>query len=143
MNPLSRVLLVEAGRKLLEKSIIETGQKCTDRGLCVGLIGATRRGCLYTDYAFRDSMEEGLPSPVLFGYTLPNSPLGEAAGQFGLTGPVYALFDEEDPLKKAEEEAKKLLVFQPELSLMLACEFEHIETQQGVELLVNLTIVEK
>lgn len=143
MDPLSRVLLVEVGRILLEKSIIETGQKCTDRGLCVGLIGATRRGCLYIDYAFKDSMEEGLPSPALFGYTLPNSPLGEAAGQFGLTGPVYALFAEENPLNRAEEEARKLLFFQPELSFMLACEFEHRETMQGVELLANLTIVEK
>ena len=145
MNPLSRLLIVEVGRLLIEKNILENGQKCSDIGLAVGLIGATNRGSLKTDFDFLTTMEEsGLASPALFGYTLPNIPLAEAAGQFGLTGPVYAIFDTIHPLETAELEARQLLSYHSELSLMLACEFDHIDTQIGSErLVINLTIVEK
>ncbi|PHR30239.1 MAG: hypothetical protein COA36_02320 [Desulfotalea sp.] len=149
MNPLSRLLIVEVGRLLIAKGLITSGQKCSDRGLTIGLVGATSRGSLRTDVDFIASMEEGagLASPALFGYTLPNIPLAEAAGQFGLTGPVYALFDTLKPFEKAELEARYLLSYHSELSLMLACEFDHLsgrEARGGVEkLLVNLTIVEK
>lgn len=145
MNPMSRMLIVEVGRLLLDKKIIESGEKCSDIGKTVGLIGATTRGCLKTDYDFLASMDDatGLASPALFGYTLPNIPLAEAAGQFGLTGPVYALFDTEKPLEKAKQEAQSLLTYHPELSLMLACEFDHLETPGSADtLLLNLTIVE-
>jgi len=86
----------------------------------------------------------GLASPALFGYTLPNIPLAEAAGQFGLTGPVYAFFDIIHPLEKAKLEARQLLTYHPELSFMLACEFDHLEAQDVEQsTLINLTIVEK
>lgn len=152
MSPLSRLLIVEVGRLLIEKGIITSGEKCSERGLTVGLIGGTRRGSLKTDYDFLASMEgeAGLASPALFGYTLPNIPLAEAAGQFGLTGPVYALFDTVNPQEKARLEAKHLLSYHAELSLMLACEFDHLSLFPGQgakneeeRLLVNLTIVEK
>lgn len=146
MNPLSRILIVEVGRLLIQNGRIESGQKCSAQGLTVGLVGGTRRGCLQTDCDFLDTMTTapGLASPALFGYTLPNIPLAEAAGQFGLTGPVYAIFDTFQPLEKAKLEAGQLLTYHPELSFMLACEFDHLEAQDGEQsTLINLTIVEK
>ena len=146
MTTLSRILIVEVGRLLIERGVIRSGQKCSDKELTVGLVGATRRGCLQTDYDFLATMNDGagLASPALFGYTLPNIPLAEAAGQFGLTGPVYAIFDTVNPLEKAKREAQQLLSYHLELSFMLACEFDDFEGQNGgVSPLINLTIVEK
>lgn len=146
MTTLSRILIVEVGRLLIERGLIRSGQRCSDTDLTVGLVGATRRGCLQTDYDFLATMNDGagLASPALFGYTLPNIPLAEAAGQFGLTGPVYAIFDTVRPLEKAKLEAKQLLSYHLELSFMLACEFDDFKGQDGGESpLINLTIVEK
>lgn len=145
MNPMSRVLIVEVGRMLRRQNIIGQGDRCSTLGVAAGLIGATKRGCLKTDYDFLDSIDDtsGLASPALFGYTLPNIPLAEAAGQYGLTGPVYALFETEDPFEKAVQEAQTLLQYHSELSLMLACEFDHFETPAANDtLLLNLKIVE-
>jgi 3-oxoacyl-(acyl-carrier-protein) synthase len=141
MTPLCRLLLVKIGLLLQEKHIMEKGQKCSDLGLKVGLIGGTRRGSLHTDQAFIRTMENGpgLASPALFGYTLPNIPLAEAASQFGLIGPVYALLEASKPLDSAISEAKRLLLSQKELSFMLACEFDHYEDVFKV----NLTLVGK
>ena len=55
----------------------------------IGIIAASRYGCLATDIAYLETMmSEGgkLASPNLFAYTLPNCFLGEAALRFGLTG---------------------------------------------------------
>ncbi len=113
----------------------------------MGLIGGTKRGSLHTDRAFITTMADGpgLASPALFGYTLPNIPLAEAAGVFGLVGPVYAVFDEDNPLKCAEDEARRLLTMQKQkdLTLMLACEFDHYSDDKGKDVLsVTLTVVE-
>lgn len=145
MTPLSRLLIVETAQALYENAILARGQRFCDLGKNVGLLGATRRGSLHTDLAFIGTMGEGagLASPALFGYTLPNIPLAEAAVAFGLTGPVYALFDNETPLKSAESEARLLLMMQKDLDLMLACEFDHyIDSGQHEELSVTLTVVE-
>lgn len=146
MSLLSRILIVEVGRLLIAKGVIVSGQKCSDKDLTVGLVGATQRGCLQTDCDFLATMEDGagLASPALFGYTLPNIPLAEAAGQFGLTGPVYAIFDTVNPLEKAKCEARQLLSYHPELTFMLACEFDYFEARDGGQSpVINLTIVEK
>ena len=145
MSALSRLLLVETGRVLRAEKNIEPGQRLTDLGKKVGLIGATRRGSLYTDEAFIRSMEcgQGLASPALFGYTLPNIPLAETAVAFGLIGPVYAVFDVEDPLKSAEKEARNFLRMQSDLDYMLACEFDHYQPKgQQEEFTVTLTVVD-
>lgn len=144
MTTLSRVLIVEVGRLLQKEGIIMGGERCDGKKLCVGLVGGTRRGSLHTDFAFKKSMEAGvgLASPALFGYTLPNIPLAEAAGHYGLTGPVYAIFDDKEPLAAAVEEARQLLYGIEEISLMLACEFDHyIVEDRGELLLVNVQIV--
>ena len=55
----------------------------------LGIIAASRYGCLQTDLAYLQTLlpQQGkLASPNLFAYTLPNCFLGEAALRFGLTG---------------------------------------------------------
>ena len=144
MTPLSRLLIVETARILQHHGILACGQRLSDMGKKVGLIGGTRRGSLHTDLAFITTMAAGpgLASPALFGYTLANIPLAEAAVAHGLTGPVYAVFDAETPLKSAQDEAHRLLSMQNDLDLMLACEFDHYEhTGQQEELSVTLTVV--
>ncbi len=60
----------------------------------IGIVGTSREGSLRTDIEyFKDYLSSGrtLSRGNLFIYTLPSSPLGEAAIHFGLTGPlVYA-----------------------------------------------------
>ena len=55
----------------------------------IGIVAASRYGCLQTDLAYLDTFipDAGkLASPNLFAYTLANSFLGEAALRFGLAG---------------------------------------------------------
>lgn len=127
MTPLSRLLIVKTAQQLYSHGVLAPGQRLSDLGKNVGLIGGTRRGSLHTDQAFIETMAAGpgLASPALFGYTLPNTPLAEVAVMFGLTGPVYALFDIETPLVCATDEARMLLAMQNDLDFMLACEFDH------------------
>ncbi len=146
MTLLSRLLIIETGRILQESNKLEKAERLCDKGLTVGLIGATGRGSLYTDQAFKETMQAGpgLASPALFGYTLPNTPLAEAAVFYGLMGPVYALYDEcDNKLEVAEKEASRLLVMQQELDFMLACEFDHYyakERQEKLSVTLNVII---
>lgn len=60
----------------------------------LGIVAASRYGCLPTDLAYLQTMlpDHGkLASPNLFAYTLPNCFLGEAALRFGLTGNTLVL----------------------------------------------------
>lgn len=67
-----------------------------------GIVASTRAGCLLTDIEYYDtvlSQGKGPPSPNLFSSTLPTCFLGEAAIQFGLTGPTLVVNDpDEDAL---------------------------------------------
>ncbi|HSQ15825.1 MAG TPA: beta-ketoacyl synthase N-terminal-like domain-containing protein [Candidatus Binatia bacterium] len=61
-----------------------------------GLVASTRAGCLATDIEYYDTVLPeggGVPSPNLFSSTLPTCFLGEAAIQFGLTGPTLIVND--------------------------------------------------
>jgi 3-oxoacyl-[acyl-carrier-protein] synthase II len=61
-----------------------------------GIVASTRAGCLATDIDYYDTVLPdggGLPSPNLFSCTLPTCFLGEAAIQFGLTGPTLIVND--------------------------------------------------
>jgi len=145
MSPLSRLVIVEVGLLLQGGGRLEQGQRMSDLGHKVGLVGGTKRGSLHTDQSFIASMAEGpgLASPAVFGYTLPNIPLAEAAAVYGLTGPVYAVFDNEDPLRAAEDEARMLVKMDSNLFLMLACSFDHYDLGGGQEeLSVTFTVVE-
>jgi 3-oxoacyl-[acyl-carrier-protein] synthase II len=69
-----------------------------------GIVGTARDGSLAADVAFfRDYLENGrtLARGNLFIYTLPTSPLGEAAIQFGLTGPLLHVAGAAAPLDGA------------------------------------------
>ena len=62
-----------------------------DRKQEIGIVGSGRDGSLPTDLAyFKDYVDCGrtLGRGNLFIYTLPSSPLGEAAIHFGLAGPL-------------------------------------------------------
>jgi len=61
-----------------------------------GIVASTRAGCLQTDIEYYNTVLPeggGLPSPNLFSSTLPTCFLGEAAIQFGLTGPTLIVDD--------------------------------------------------
>lgn len=77
-----------------------------------GIVGAARDGSLAADVAyFRDYLENGrrLGRGNLFIYTLPTSPLGEAAIQFGLTGPLLYTAAAAAPLRAAVDLAGDLV----------------------------------
>lgn len=60
----------------------------------IGIVAASRYGCLHTDLAYLDTMLPAggkFASPNLFAYTLPNCFLGEAALRFGLSGTTLVL----------------------------------------------------
>jgi len=60
----------------------------------IGIIVSTEYGCLHTDREYFETVtsQNGIgASPALFSYTLPSTFLGEAAIQFGLTGPTFAI----------------------------------------------------
>ena len=61
-----------------------------------GIVASTRAGCLATDIEYYNTVlseSGGPPSPSLFSSTLPTCFLGEAAIQFGLTGPTLIVND--------------------------------------------------
>ncbi len=61
-----------------------------------GIVASTRAGCLSTDIEYYDTVLPeggGAPSPNLFSATLPTCFLGDAAIQFGLTGPTLVVND--------------------------------------------------
>lgn len=90
MDLASRTALVAVAALLRDSGIpVSRGP---DDGPCIGLVVATNNGCLATDVAFSRTIADGAASPMLFGYTLANIPLAEAASHCGLTGPVYAVY---------------------------------------------------
>ena len=146
MTPLSRRLIVETGILLYQRGPHSPGIKFSEQKRCAGLIGATRRGSLETDRAFIESMmgEQGIPSPALFGYTLPNIPLAETAVFFGLVGPVYAIFADRQPLQQAVEEARMILTTMPQVHMMFACEFDYFDKDDRESLFsVTLAAVDR
>jgi hypothetical protein len=141
MPPLARAVVVETGRFLIKIGIsspIEAGQM-------IGLMGGTRRGSLVPDLDYADTLNQGtgLASPALFGYTLANIPLAEAAGHYHLTGPVYAIFDETSPLNAAVCEAERLVRMNPGLDSIIACSFDHYRREGKEQLSLAFAHVQK
>ena len=65
----------------------------------IGIVAASRYGCLQTDIAYLETMipdNGALSSPKLFVYTLSNSFLGEAALRFGLAGNTLVLNQQDE-----------------------------------------------
>ncbi len=88
----------------------------------MGLISTNADGSLLADIAyFRDYVDSGrkLSRGNLFLYTLPTSPLGEAAIHFGLQGPVFYMTSGQASLLPVVRTAAELLML-GETRLVLA-----------------------
>jgi hypothetical protein len=144
MPPLCKAMVVETG-KFLEKFKREAGFDLRQPGTMIGLVGGTTRGSLAPDLDFARTLCEGvnMASPALFGYTLANIPLAETANHYHLTGPVYALIDEADPLAAAVREARRLVGMLPALHAVIACAFDdHPHCDQEKRLSLTFELVE-
>jgi 3-oxoacyl-[acyl-carrier-protein] synthase II len=89
-DPASKLACFAVALALWDAGLPASGDPKRD----LGVVGTGARGCLQTniDY-FRDYLENGrtLARGNLFIYTLPTSPLAEAAIYFGLRGPMLFL----------------------------------------------------
>jgi 3-oxoacyl-[acyl-carrier-protein] synthase II len=88
----------------------------------IGILGASQDGALASNLAyFRDYIEHGrkLARGNLFIYTLPTSPLAEAAIHFGLRGPLLYLRDSEKPEERLLAHAE-LMIQNKEAHTLLA-----------------------
>jgi len=88
----------------------------------IGIIGTNAEGSLRSDIEyFRDYLESGrtLSRGNLFIYTLPSSPIGEAAIHFGFLGPVLYAVREGNALSAVLDMANEMLVAD-EAPVMLA-----------------------
>jgi 3-oxoacyl-[acyl-carrier-protein] synthase II len=77
-----------------------------------GIVGANAAGCLEADMSyFRDYLQGGrtLGRGNLFIYTLPTSPLAEAAIHFALTGALFYVTGDGSPLALAVSEAAGII----------------------------------
>ena len=144
MDQLSRLAVETVGRVLEESGLLQPATAKVDPATVVGLIAATRYGSLATDLEYCRSLAEGfdLASPALFGYTLPNIGLAEAAGQFGLTGPVYAIFSVASSAV-AEAEAKRWLSMGAAPTAMLAGVIDVPPDNDPRAIIANFTLLRK
>jgi len=79
----------------------------------IGIVGTNAEGSLQSDIEyFRDYLAGGrtLSRGNLFIYTLPSSPLGEAAIHFGLLGPVLYVAKERHALTAVLDTAEEMLL---------------------------------
>jgi len=143
MDRLSRTLLVEVGRVLLEAGLINEENVTLPPQWTGGLIVGTRRGSLAVDLEFGRTMAAGpgMASPHLFGYTLANIAPAEAAIRYRLTGPVYSLIDEE-PYQRAVTAAEQWLKEMPSgPCLMIAGALDVLPVTDTCEVSKNFTLL--
>jgi len=79
----------------------------------MGIVGTNREGSLQSDREyFRDYLAGGrtLSRGNLFIYTLPSSPMGEAAIHFGLLGPLVYVASESNSLAAVLDTAEDMLL---------------------------------
>lgn len=121
MDTMSQHAVLEIGRALRD------GKITSFKPECCGIIGGSKYGSLATDLAFTESLQDGVAfaSPALFGYTLANISLAEAASQYDITGPVFCVLDAE-PLVAAQKEAQRWLQFMPKNSFIIYGELDVI-----------------
>jgi len=96
----------------------------------IGVIGTSSAGSLQADVEyFKDYIEGGrtLSRGNLFIYTLPSSPLGEAAIHFGLRGPLLYLQDHDASLSAVIDASEEMLLA-GETPLVLAGKVEQDES---------------
>jgi 3-oxoacyl-[acyl-carrier-protein] synthase II len=95
----------------------------------IGIVGTNAEGSLRSDIEyFRDYLESGrtLSRGNLFIYTLPSSPIGEAAIHFGLLGPVLYAAGEGNALSTVLDTANEMILAD-EAPVMLAGKTEEDE----------------
>ncbi len=145
MPVLSRILVVETGRFLRKNQLIDNIRSLSETGNNVGLIGGTARGSLTVDLAFANTLKQGaeLASPALFGYTLANTPLAEAANHYGLIGPVFAIIDNDNPLQNAVAECRRFLNDSEKIDYMLACCFDDSCPDSDKQLQLTFSLIER
>lgn len=143
MDRLSRLAVVEVGRVLVNAGLLhlDTGEVKLVKGLA-GLVVGTRRGSIATDLAYANTLASGpaMASPLLFGYTLANIALAEAASHFGIKGPVYSLYSE-NPLADARREAERWLKTDPALTLMVAGELDCYTQDDSPHIVADFVLV--
>jgi 3-oxoacyl-[acyl-carrier-protein] synthase II len=92
----------------------------------IGVVAATRLGCLATDLEYHQTVLQSggsLASPNLFAYTLANCFLGDAAIQFGLTGSSVAINEiGEDNLATIRMALEELAMREAETMLAGICD---------------------
>jgi hypothetical protein len=74
-----------------------------------GVLFASQYGCHKTDEQYLRSALDGQPSPRLFAYTLPSSPVGEVSILHGLLGPGLAVVSGRTAGLEAVAEAQGLI----------------------------------
>jgi 3-oxoacyl-[acyl-carrier-protein] synthase II len=108
LDPLSRCTIAAVALALDDAGLAAPGGELP----ATGIAGTARDGSLAADVTyFRDYVENGrtLGRANLFIYTLPTSPQGEAAIQFGLTGPLLYAASSRSPLGSVLELAAALV----------------------------------
>ncbi len=116
-NQSSRLAILSIALALYDADIHYARDKKQD----IGILGTSPDGALDSNLAyFRDYAQAGrtLGRGNLFIYTLPSSPLAEAAIHFGLQGPLLYMRHSEKPEKNLLRQAE-LMVENKEASAML------------------------
>src|SRR5262245_60826338 len=86
MDRLCGLALCTADHTLLKPEV--AGQYQPDS---TAVVLGTSYGCHKTDEDFLRGVLANQPSPRLFAYTLPSSPVGEVSIQYGLRGPGFSI----------------------------------------------------
>ena len=100
-----------------------------DKKQNTGILGMSPDGAFDSSLAyFKDYVEAGrkLGRGNLFIYTLPSSPLAEAAIHFGLQGPLAYIRNSEKPKERLLAQAQ-LMIENKEAQVMLAVDFSSAE----------------
>lgn len=117
-DPVSKMTCSAVALALKDAAIAYTADRKQD----IGIVGTNTEGSLRSDIEyFRDYLDSGRTSSRgnLFIYTLPSSPLGEAAIHFGLRGPLLYVAGADPGLVTALDAAKEILLAS-EAPIMLA-----------------------
>ncbi len=130
-----------------QQAVLEVGRALQVAGIgpfkpeCCGIIGGSKFGSLATDLAYAESLQDGVAfaSPALFGYTLANISLAEAASHYQITGPVFCVLDPE-PLQAAQKEAERWLTFMPPGSFILYGELDVVPGDHGEQITASFHI---
>lgn len=88
----------------------------------IGIICTNKSGSLKSDiHYFKDYLDSGrtLSRGNLFIYTLPSSPLGEAAIHFGLQGPLLYVTAADKPLQAALDTASEMILLDESPSMLV------------------------